>query len=186
MFPSLDVWAVKNAFVVYWSKTGNTEKVAGAIEEGLQRAGVRVTVKRVEEAEGVDFFEYDFVCVGAPSYQWHTPEPMTRFLTNRFNYYRQQGRVRPSSPRVGKKALIFCTYSGPHTGLDEATPCGKYMGQFFEHLGIDVLEEWYVLGEFHGSLENSTKGRMGDIRGKPTPAELRAVSGKAEKLAAVI
>ena len=186
MFPSSDVWTVKNALIVYWSKTGNTEKVASAIEEGLQKAGVRVTVKRVEEAEGVDFFEYDLICVGAPSYQWHTPEPMTRFLLNRFNYYRQQGRVRPDSPRVGKKALIFCTYSGPHTGLNEATPCGKYMGQFFEHLGIDVLDEWYVLGEFHGSLENSTKGQMGDIRGKPTPAELRAVSEKAEKLAVII
>ena len=177
---------MKNALIVYWSKTGNTEKVATAIEEGLQRAGVGVTVKQVEEAEGVDFFEYDLVCVGAPSYQWHTPEPMTRFLLNRFNYYRQQGRVRLSSPRVSKKALIFCTYSGPHTGLDEATPCGRYMGQFFEHLGIDVLDEWYVLSEFHGSVGNSTKGRMGDIRGKPTAAELRALSEKAERIAAMI
>ncbi len=177
---------MKNALIVYWSKTGNTEKVAGAIEEGLQRAGVRVTVNRVEEAEGVDFFEFDLVCVGAPSYQWHTPESMTRFLLGKFNFYRQQGRVRLGSPRVGKKALIFCTFSGPHTGLDEALPCGKYVGQFFEHLGIDVLDEWYVLGEFHGSVENSTKGRMGDISGKPTPEELRKLSEKAERLAAMI
>jgi len=81
---------------------------------------------------------------------------------------------------------VFCTYSGPHTGIDEAIPCGKYMGQFFEHLGITVLDEWYVLSEFHGSLENSTKGRMGDIRGKPTVEELKAISVKAEKLAAGI
>jgi flavodoxin len=175
---------MKSAVIIYWSKTGNTEKVAHAIREGLERAGVKVTVKRTEEAEGIDWFEYDLVCVGAPSYSWHTPEPMTRFLQSRFNHYRQQGRIRPSSPTVsGKNALVFCTYSGPHTGIDEAIPCGKYMGQFFEHLGITVLDEWYVLSEFHGSLENSTKGRMGDIRGKPTPEDLKAISVKAEKLA---
>jgi hypothetical protein len=32
-----------------------------------------------------------------------------------------------------------------------------------------------VLGEFHGKADNSTKGRLGDIRGKPTPEELRKV-----------
>jgi hypothetical protein len=46
-----------------------------------------------------------------------------------------------------------------------------------------VLDEWYVLGEFHGSEENSTKGRMGDIRGRPMAEDLKAISVKAEKLA---
>ena len=178
---------MNSVLILYWSKSGNTEKVAHAIREGLERAAVKVVVKRIEEAERIDWFEYDLVCIGAPSYQWHTPEPMTSFLQNRFKQYRQHGRIKPSSPRVpGKKALVFCTYSGPHTGIDEAIPCGKYMGQFFEHLGITVLDEWYVLSEFHGSLENSTKGRMGDIRGKPTVEELKAISVKAEKLAAGI
>ncbi len=56
------------------------------------------------------------------------------------------------------------------------------MGQFFEHLGFAVLAEWYVLGEFHGNLENSTLGRMGDIRGKPTPADLAKIAEDARKL----
>ena len=54
-------------------------------------------------------------------------------------------------------------------------PAGKYAGQFFDHLGFEVEGEWYVLGEFHGKADNSTKGRLGDIRGKPTPEELRKV-----------
>ena len=74
-----------------------------------------------------------------------------------------------------KHALIFCTYSGPHTGIDEATPAGKYAGQFFEHLGITVLDEWYVVGEFHGSEERSTLGRLGDIRGRPNEQDLARV-----------
>jgi hypothetical protein len=67
--------------------------------------------------------------------------------------------------------------------MDEATPAGKYMRQFFEHLGFNVMGEWYVLSEFHGSLENSTKGRMGDIRGKPTEEDLRKVKEDAVRLA---
>jgi hypothetical protein len=40
-----------------------------------------------------------------------------------------------------------------------------------------------VLSEFHGSVENSTQGRMGDIRGKPTEEDLLKVRKDAELLA---
>ena len=57
---------------------------------------------------------------------------------------------------AGKYAVIFCTYSGPHAGIDEATPADKYAGQFFDHFGYTVLDEIYVIGEFHGNEEMST------------------------------
>ncbi|MEM2921430.1 MAG: flavodoxin domain-containing protein, partial [Candidatus Bathyarchaeia archaeon] len=167
--------------------TGNTEKVANAIKQGLEERGVEVTVKRVEEAEEIDWFCYDLVCIGSPSYQWHTPEPMTRYLQGRFNIYRHEGRVRLGSPRApGKYALVFCTYSGPHTGIKEALPCGKYIGQFLDKMGFTLLDEWYIIGEFHGSVENSTRGRLGDIRGKPTLEELDAIRLKASELVSKI
>jgi len=175
---------MKKALVVYWSKTGNTKKVAIAIRQGLEEAGLQVAMKEQHEAENVDFFEYDLVCVGAPSYSWHPPEPMDNFLKSKFAGYRKEGKIKPGAPKIpGKYTLIFVTYSGPHTGMDEATPAGKYMGQFFDHLGFTVLAEWYVLSEFHGSLENSTKGRMGDIRGKPTKDELQKIKEDAAQLA---
>jgi flavodoxin len=59
---------MKTALMIYWSKTGNTEKVAYAIKEGLEETGVQVTMKRTEEAEDIDYFDFDLVCVGAPSY----------------------------------------------------------------------------------------------------------------------
>jgi flavodoxin len=174
----------KKALIIYWSKTGNTEKVALAIKQGLEAATVQVTMKKQEEAENIDYFDYDLVCVGAPSYSWHPPEPMANFLKSKFAAYRKEGKIKPCAPKIsGKNALIFVTYSGPHTGMDEATPAGKYMRQFFEHLGFTVLDEWYVLSEFHGSLENSTKGRMGDIRGKPTREELLKIKENTERLA---
>ena len=67
---------MKMALIIYWSKTGNTEKVALAMKEGFERARLKVDVKRCEEAEDLDFFDYDIVCIGSPSYEFHTPKPM--------------------------------------------------------------------------------------------------------------
>jgi len=164
------------AIIIYWSKTGNTEKVARAIHEGLVEAGVEVSLRKVIDAKDVDFFAYDLVCLGFPSYQWSPPGPVTKFLKNKFALYHEQDRIKASSPKVaGKNALIFCTYSGPHTGIREATPAGLYAGQFFEHMGFTVLDEWYIIGEYHGWEEGSTKGRLGDIRGRPNREDLHKV-----------
>ncbi|KPK93664.1 MAG: hypothetical protein AMJ94_02755 [Deltaproteobacteria bacterium SM23_61] len=164
------------AAILYWSKSGNTEKAALAIKAGLEASGVGVTYRRVEEAGDLEWFDYDLVCVGFPSYQFHPPEPVVAYLKNKSGEYRQQGRLKLGSPRIpGKHALIFCTYSGPHTGINEAIPAGKYVGQFFDHLGFEVEDEWYLVGEFHGKEDRSTQGRLGDIRGKPTPEDLSKI-----------
>ena len=172
-----------DAIIIYWSQTGNTEKVAFAIQEGLAEAGADATLKRVRDAADVDYFAYDLVCIGFPSHGWSPPGPMLEFLKTKFRLYRKQGRLKLGAPIVpGKNALIFCTYSGPHTGVREAVPAGLYAGQFFEHLGFTVLDEWYVPGEFHGSEENSTKGRLGDTRGRPNKEDLRKVKQDAAQL----
>lgn len=62
--------------IIYWSKTGNTEKVAFAIKEGLEASGVNVFLKRTEEAKDIDFYDYDLTCMGFPTYQWRPPEPV--------------------------------------------------------------------------------------------------------------
>ncbi|MFO7877273.1 MAG: hypothetical protein R6U55_11905 [Desulfovermiculus sp.] len=51
------------------------------------------------------------------------------------------------------------------------------MAQIFDHLGIEVVGEWYVVGEYHGSLqEHSRNGRLGDIRGRPDGRDLKEVA----------
>ena len=174
---------MKKAAVIYWSHGGNTEKVAVSIQQGLTEGGFNVVIKKVQEAEDVDFFDYDLVCFGIPSYNWHAPKPADDYLKAKFSGYRNEGRIRAAAPAIqGKNALVFCTYSGPHTGIREAVPAGKYIGQFFEHLGFNVLDEWYVLSEFHGSEENNTIGRMGDIRGLPDEDDLMRIRTRARSL----
>lgn len=175
-----------HAAILYWSRTGNTEKVAHAIEEGLASADWEATLLRIEDAqaEEIDFYAYDLICVGFPSYQWSPPKPVDAYLKQKFGEYKRQGRVKTGAPKApGQRALIFCTYSGPHTGIDEAIPAAKYAGQFFAHLGFTVVDEWYVVGEFHGSEEKSTQGRLGDIRGRPNAEDLHAVRTRAKALA---
>jgi flavorubredoxin len=116
------------AVLVFWSKSGNTEKVAQAISDGLVEAGVKLTFWRLEEAEEHDFLDFDLYCLGFPSYNWHPPKPVTDFLRNHHRKHVRKGLVKPGSPRVlDKYALIFCTFSGPHTGIDEAKPAVKYV-----------------------------------------------------------
>ena len=164
---------MKRALVVYLSITGNTEKVANSIYDGLIEAGFETSIKQIKEAENEDFYDYDFVCFGAPSYNWHVPKHADDYLKAKFSQYKKNGRITPCAPKIpGKNCLVFCTYSGPHTGIREAIPVGKYIGQFFEHFGFNVVDEWYILSEFIGSEENSTKGVMGDIRGLPNDQDL--------------
>ena len=175
---------LKSALVIYYSNTGNTEKVANAIKDGLQDAAFKVDLKKPQEAAEIDFFNYDLVCVGSPSIEWQPAKPMADLLKAKLNLYRDQGKIKPCVPKVkGKNALIFCTYSGPHTGIDEATPAGKTMRQYFEHFGFNVIAEWYVPSEFHGRDNLSTQGKLGDIRGKPTTEELNKLKKKAQQLA---
>jgi flavodoxin len=171
------------ALIIYWSATGNTEKVAGAIKKALVGAGIEPVVKKLKDAGKQDFFDYDIVFIGSPSYQFLPPEPVQKFMDEKMKMHRERGDVKLCSPRVpGKTAVIFVTFSGPHTGISEATPVGDYLGQFFDHIGFNVAAKWYNVGEFHGHEDFSTKGRLGDIRGRPNEADLAEVEKNVAKL----
>ncbi len=174
----------KKALIIYFSNTGNTQKVALAICVGLEAGGLHVELKKPQEAANIDFYDYDLVCVGSPSIEWQPAKAIADLLKAKLTLNRNQGKIKPCAPKVaGKNALIFCTYSGPHTGIDEAIPAGKTMRQYFEHFGFNILGEWYVPSEFHGREDLSTQGKLGDIRGKPTAVELAKIKKDAQQIA---
>lgn len=169
--------------IIYWSGTGNTEKVANAIREGIERVGLKPAIKRIAEAESEELLDYDLVCLGSPSHMFLPPEPVLRFIKEKMRDYVKRGFIKPGAPKVpGKYAIVFCTYSGPHTGIDEAIPAGKCMRQFLEHIGFEVMREWYVVGEFHGNELLSTKGKLGNIKGRPNAKDLVRVEKDTMKL----
>jgi len=174
---------ILNTLVIYWSATHNTEKVANTIEKALVSEGIKPVVKKIADSAEEELYEYDLVFLGTPSYQFLPPEPVQNFLKEKMKVHGKRGDIKPCAPRIpGKTAVIFCTYSGPHTGIREAIPVGEYIGQFFEHIGFEVAAKWYTVGEFHGREELSTQGKLGDIRGRPNEQDLAEVTGNVTTL----
>lgn len=161
-----------------FSSTGNTEKVADRIANALKDQGVEVESRLVKDAGDIDLLDYDFLFLGSGVYEWLPGKPVQSLLADLRKKYVEQGEIKPSSPRrAGKKAVVYCTYGGAHTGINEAMPAAKYMAQIFDHLGIDIVGEWYIVGEYHGKLEEfSQTGRLGDIRGRPNEQDLQEVT----------
>ncbi len=58
---------MSNVAVVYWSGTGNTEKMASKVAEGAKAAGAQVTVFTASEFSAGKMDEYDAIAFGCPS-----------------------------------------------------------------------------------------------------------------------
>ena len=56
------------ALVIYDSVTGNTEKMAEAIGEGLRESGLDVGVKKVGDTNLNDLVDADAIVMGSPTY----------------------------------------------------------------------------------------------------------------------
>jgi len=105
------------ALVTYWSATGNTAKVSQTIYEALVQEQVDSRILKLAEAGNEDFLNYDLVFFGAPPYQFTVADPVLRFIKDKMNYHRDRGDINPTAPKIpGKRVVVFCTYSGPHTG----------------------------------------------------------------------
>jgi|LQYC01.1.fsa_nt_gi Flavodoxins len=164
---------------LYFSSTGNTEKVAQKIADIVQGEGHQVELLKITEDIKVEFFDYDFIFAGSGVYEWLPGQPVMRVFSELRRKYVKAGKLKPASPRIpGKKAVVYCTYGGAHTGVNEAIPAVKYMAQLFDHLGFEILDEWYIVGEYvpEKFKDFNRSGRLGDIRGRPNADDLKAIA----------
>ena len=60
------------ALILYYSRTGNTEKMANAVAEGIKSTG-EVEVEINYHVETQDLSSYDAIIVGAPTYNHEMP-----------------------------------------------------------------------------------------------------------------
>jgi NAD(P)H dehydrogenase (quinone) len=54
--------------IIYHTRSGNTEKLAKIIEEGIKSEGVETVLKKVQEVEPKEMIEYDGIIIGSPVY----------------------------------------------------------------------------------------------------------------------
>ncbi|KIX14080.1 flavodoxin family protein [Dethiosulfatarculus sandiegensis] len=66
--------------VCYYSKGGNTRKMAEALEKGLIEAGCRVNLKKVDQVQLEDLKNADGVMVGSPCYFGSVAAEVKSFL----------------------------------------------------------------------------------------------------------
>jgi hypothetical protein len=167
----------KKSLTLYWSKNGNTERVARCIHDTLTGAGIDDALLRMTKDLQVEYLDYNLVFLGAPVYENLPPKPVIEFLKR----HRKRGvEIVASAPEVpGIAAVPYCTYGGGHTGYNEAVPMLKYVGQFFEHEGIRVVDDFAVPGVFPEAEEAyNIKGRFGIITDRPSAQDLREVEGR--------
>jgi flavorubredoxin len=166
------------ALVLFWTKNGNTEKVARCIHDTLKQAGMDVEIARIGKETEVEYLDYNLIFLGAPVYENLSPKPVLSFL--RKNRRRDGVELLASAPEEpGVAAVPFCTYGGGHTGYNEAEPMLKHIGQYFEHEGIRVVDHIAAVGVFPEADESyNTEGRFGDIRQRPDEHDLAEVAGR--------
>lgn len=88
--------------IIYFSQTGNTEKVARAIASGLDEAGLPSQLARLEEASKVDLGQFELIGLGTPVFYYKEPFNVKDFI-----------KGLPSLK--GKSAFLFITTGGHPT-----------------------------------------------------------------------
>lgn len=80
--------------VLYYSRTGNTRKMAEAVAEGVKEAQVEVTLCDVQKCTPEMLLEYDGIIVGSPTYYGIIAGPLKDFFDQSVKYHgRLEGKV---------------------------------------------------------------------------------------------
>lgn len=80
--------------VCYYSRTGNTEKMAKKIAETIQENGVPATLKRVENTSAEELLEYEGIIMGSPTYYGSMSWQIKKLLDESNDFHRKlKGKV---------------------------------------------------------------------------------------------
>ena len=83
-----------NALVCYYSKTGNTEKMAIKIAEALRKNGLEAEFKKAEDTVPSDLLKYDCLVFGSPTYYGTMAWPLKKLFDESVKHHgKLKGRV---------------------------------------------------------------------------------------------
>ena len=66
--------------VVYYSRSGNTKKMAQVIAEGMNEAQLPTECKSVEKVKADELRSYDAIVLGSPTYYGHMAGPLKELI----------------------------------------------------------------------------------------------------------
>ncbi len=174
--------------ILYDSFTGNTEKIVNIIYKTLKNYNLEKLEKiKITKDFSTDFeiLEYDTIFLGSPVIQFLPSVNLMNFCKKTLMKYLKKGHIIPKSPKIeGKYGIPFVSYGGMHTGIKEAIPALKYLQQFLEHLRFNVIDEFYVVGEYRSKefQEFNKDTPLGDITGRPNENDLKFTENKVKQI----
>ena len=80
--------------IVYYTRTGNTEKMARLVEKGARHEGADVDVQTVQETKPVHLLQYDALVFGSPTYYGTMAYGFKRLIDTSVEFHGQlEGKV---------------------------------------------------------------------------------------------
>jgi len=80
--------------VAYYTRTGNTEKMAQRVAAGVRSTGVEVKVKPIAEVSAKELLQYEGLIFGSPTYYGNMAWEMKKLLDESVEYHgRLSGKV---------------------------------------------------------------------------------------------
>ena len=100
-----------NVLIVYDSRTGHTEQMAKAVEQGANQAGASVRLKKVTDARISDLEWAEGIILGSPNYFGSMSGRMKGFIDKTAGIW-SKGKLQ------GKVGAVFVSADGSGTGAE--------------------------------------------------------------------
>jgi len=75
------------ALVIYYSRSGNTKKMAQAIGEGFNKEGIKAAVKSVAEVNVDELLKADAIIIGSPTYYGSMAAEIKKLLDDSVKFH---------------------------------------------------------------------------------------------------
>ena len=75
------------AIVVYYSRSGNTKKMAEIIAAAMNDAGLSTECKSVDKVKADDLLKYDAIVIGSPTYYGHMAGPIKQLFDEAVSFH---------------------------------------------------------------------------------------------------
>ena len=108
--------------IIYGTGTGNTGRMAMAIEEGAKGAGVEVTIKKVETATPADIENADAIAIGSATYRGAAMPSVINYV-----------KAMADQPIKGKVGVAFGSYGW-------SGEAANVIGKMLEDYEMDVIK----------------------------------------------
>ena len=166
--------------VTYYSETGNTAKIAGAIHEAVSSRGHKAHLKALGDVTADDLRAYDLVFLGSACHDADLARPVKQILEQI-----------PNSPAFKMAGFVTHASYTPEGGDREgqihetwAARCVLSFGQACQEKGIEFLGYYGCMGApsppieqfIHNTIvtdEEEWKRYLEEVRGHPDDDDLR-------------